>query len=375
MENQPLAPKPKQKGSTFLIIALSVLLIGGGLGLWFFLRKGDDDQTKGEKKPNNSSSTSSGLTGREVSTKYNYTLPQWLIDKINDDGTELGHGDGNGPRDPNELGGRNNPVFIESTTAINWIEDKVERLQMNGEIMDIIRSKYDIGRILTDYGKDKQEAVDHLFGLLPKVNIKSPRKHLTFPIYGKYEVDGKGRKLRSELQNLLNRGWEGLTLAPQPIRDNTAPWWIESVRLNLLMGTTDGHVFTAFGVLNGTARKTKPESLQYFKRINSFWVEDKHLVKTVSADGNIDVPPGHPGAIAGFPSGSIWDFVDDWVGAIDNLEKVTRWEAIRLLQAPRDKGGDGYHFTFIDPDSEEDLTNEYNQSNSSTSENDDLLIP
>ncbi|BDS12347.1 hypothetical protein [Aureispira anguillae] len=323
METTAVAPKLKKGPSSRLIVLLFVLLIGGGIGIYFWVRpKKDADDEKKESTP------SEKIPGRTDSSTHKPSLTPDQIAAI------FGNSGGTTPPPDQD------PLYYNSPQAQDLIRAEAQRLQAREEYMDIFRAKYNIGHALIRFNNDAQHAIDQMMAKLNGVDIVSrpTTRHLTFPIYGTYEPIGKS--LRSELQNLLNRGYKGLNLTH--LRDKEAPWWIESIELNLLVGTTNAFVPTPFEIWSEFG--FRPE-LDHYKGMNGHWVRDQYLTKIVDHGGTIEIHAWDVGAKAAYPAGTLYTFVQRWVEAIDHLDKITEWEALRYLQEKK-----GWVFTFIDPE-------------------------
>jgi len=249
------------------------------------------------------------------------------------------------------------PFYIEGTRARALIVAKAEHLQSKVHVMDIIRAKYDVGKELINFNTDTQKSIDSLFSKVPGVDVTShpAKRYLTFPIYGKHE--SQGPPLRTDLQKLIDRGFRGLNLSKK--RDLSKPWWLPSIQLNLLLGTTVSSTISADHIWFYWGQRSE---LDFFKRFNGHWVDDRWLVK-VKDNG-----------MPAYSAGNLYTFVQRWVEAIDHLNKVTEWEAIRTLTAPADKGGDGWIFTYIDPDTGDDQNDAYDPQDNSTDDTVDLIL-
>ena len=330
MENptpvQQPAAKPKKGVSNLLIILVLVILLGGGAGLYFYLRpKKDEDET-----PNNTT-TDAPVQGRtDLSDKVSTGLPPELVGMImsNYNPTLSSGGSGSSgtdtPPDPPK------PMYIGSQTARDLIQNQAQIIQSNVSYMDHIRLKYHIGRALSKHPEGIQKAIDKLFGQLPGVNVESNLPYLTYPIYGTLEEDGK--QIRFQLQKVLDKDPLGFTLSDA--RHGDSPWWIETAKLNLMTGTTSGYTWTPHQIW---AYQASREDLDWFKDMNQLPADDHDLLGKE--------PDGRPWYWA---SGML-DFVRKWVQAIDRLDEVVEWEAIRALTYPIDKGGYGHTFLYTDP--------------------------
>ena len=332
-------PKGK-KGSTLLIVLLIVLLVGLGFGAWSLLKPkssdggGDDEEGgSGAKGRSNKSNSSlfTGMTEDEIRELLNLNTQYQTPD--DDKGTIT------------------NPWFINDPKFQEEIDKMYLLLQQSTERMDWIRAKYDIGKIMIGNNSDQNQAIKELFGKLQNMDLSGPKYYLSFPVYGTSEPNGK--VYRQDLQDLLNAGWQGLNLTD--LRNSNEPWWLDHIGLNLLVGTTVSNTPSTHNVWMSWAPRTE---LDFFKRFNGHWVSDQQLADSfVNKNNNQQaVSKTHPDARAAYCAGHMYTFAGNWVKEIDRLDKVTRWEALRKLMAPKDKNGSGMYVTFIDPN---DATKNY----------------
>lgn len=346
MENQP-------NKTPLLILGVLLILAVGGFAIWKVLRpKKDEEVTSQDKKE--SSEQTPVITGRNNASSQNPGLTKEQVAFLfaNNNSSFNSGNTGNEPP-PKQV----EPLYINGTRARALIVAKAEHLQSKVAVMDIIRAKYDIGKELINFNTDTQKAIDSLFSKVPGVDVTSDpaKRYLTFPVYGKYETQGPA--LRADLQKLLDRGWEGLNLSNN--RDQTMPWWLPSIQLNLLLGTTISSTISADNIWWYWGQRSE---LDFYKDFNGHQVDDRWLVKI------------EPNGKAAYPAGNLYTFVERWVDAMDHLDKVTEWEAIRTLSAPVDKGGDGWRFTYIDPDTGSDHNDTYDPQDSSTNDTIDLIL-
>lgn len=353
MDSPTIQTPPAPPKTALLILALLVVVAGGGFAIWKVTRpkkqekKPEEQKKEATKQPivtgrNNVSSQNPGLTQEQVAFLFG-----------NNNSSFSSGNTSNNPPPPKQ----DKPLYIKGVKAQSLIAAKAEHLQSKPAIMDIIRAKYDIGKELINFNSKTQEAIDALFSKVPGVDINSDpdKRYLTFPIYGKHESQGPA--LRHDLQKLLDRGWIGLNLSNK--RDPTMPWWLPSVQLNLLLGTTVSSTISADHIWWYWAQRSE---LDFFKDFNGHQVDDRWLVK-INDNGT-----------PAYPAGNLYTFVQRWVEAIDQLNKVTEWEAIRTLSAPVDKGGDGWIFTYIDPDTGSNYQDSYDPKDSSTNDAIDLIL-
>lgn len=347
MENQP-------NKTPLLILGLVLILAVGGFAIWRVLRPKKEDEAPSKEKVENTTNPTPVITGRNNVSSQNHGLTKEQIAFLfaNNNSSFNSGNTGNEPP-PKQA----DPLYINGTRARALIVAKAEHLQSKVAVMDIIRAKYDIGKELINFNTDTQKAIDSLFSKVPGVDVTSDpaKRYLTFPVYGKQETQGPA--LRKDLQRLLDRGWQGLNLSDK--RDKTMPWWLPSIQLNLLLGTTISSTISADNIWWYWGQRSE---LDFFKDFNGHQVDDRWLVK-INDNGT-----------PAYPAGNLYTFVERWVDAIDHLNKVTEWEAIRTLTAPVDKGGDGWHFTYIDPDTGNDHNGAYDPQDSSTNDTIDLIL-
>lgn len=350
-----VATKAKGGTSTLLIVGLIILLIGGGFGLWMFLKPKSTDEETGATEDttltgrNDVSDQNPGLTAEQI--QFLFGNNDSSFSGGNNNNTGDGSGIENTPPQP--------PLYVGSFEAQQLISAKAERMQANAAVMDIIRAKYDIGRALIDFGQDAQGAIDALMGQVAGVDLSTnpTKRYLTYPIYGTHEPRGAAARL--ELQNLLGRDAKGYTLSNA--RHGDSPWWIPSLQINLLIGTDKADTWSADKIWWYQASR---RDIDWFKAMNGIWKNDRELLER-----NLDGTPW-------YWAGNMRTFVQRWIEAIDRLDLVTEWEAIRTLSAPTAQGGDGWVFTYIDPDTGVDYSNSYNPQDPNTNDSTDaLLIP
>jgi hypothetical protein len=346
MENQP-------NKTPLLILGLVLILAVGGFAIWKVLRPKEEEETLVQEKKETTTETPV-ITGRNNVSNQNHGLTKEQIEFLFANNNSSFNSGNTGNEPPPQ---QTEPLYINGTRARALIVAKAEHLQSKVTVMDIIRAKYDIGKELINFNSDTQKAIDSLFSKVPGVDITSDpdKRYLTFPIYGKHE--SQGIPLRTDLQKLLDRGWEGLNLSNK--RDSTMPWWLPSIQLNLLLGTTISTTISADNIWWYWGQRSE---LDYYKDFNGHQVDDRWLVK-VTNKGK-----------AAYPAGNLYTFVQRWVEAIDRLNKVTEWEAIRTLTAPVEKGGDGWLFTYIDPDTGKDQNGAYDPQDSTTNDTIDLIL-
>ena len=333
--------KPKLKTS-LLILALVLVLVGGGFAIWSIIKKDDKepmDKGNNPKEPPK-------VKGRNDKSGLFQLTPEH-IKFLQSQKDKSFSSENNG-------GGK--PLFINSKEVQDMIEAKAKRLQANLGAMDLIRAKYRIGNSLIRYESQRQLAIDSLFSQFEGTdfNSKPETRYLQYPIFGSYEE--VGLRTKNQLQALLKRDPKGFSLSTY--RHNDKPWWIPAISVNLLVGTRIADTPSADRFWWGH----HGAQLDFFKRMNGVWKSEKEIV-----DGKTNGVPW-------FYAGGVFEFVQDWLKVIDRLDLVTRWEAIRTLSAPVVKGGDGLNISYIDPKTKADLSNIYDPKDNSTNDKTDALI-
>ena len=336
-----VSQKPKKVPSTLLIGVLIVLLIGTGLGVYFFTKPKKDDSDD-ESTTNNDEDDESGASGRTVTdTGFSFTAAQIAALLATPSVTPTPGTKGHSPT---------NPIFYKDPDFLKVVDEVMYLFQTeeSGERMDIIRAAYNIGQGMMGRDTPEQECIEELFNKLPNVDFTSnpDRKYLAFPVYGTLEL--KGSTYRAELQNIINSGWEGLNLTR--LRDDKAPWFCEEIGLNLLVGTTWSNTPTTHNVQNSFAPRSE---LNFFKKFNRYWVSDWHL-----ADKYVDrrnsslmvLDHNHPYARAAYCATGMFGFVQRWIAEIDRLDAMTRKEAYESLINSEENPTGTWYVTYINPE-------------------------
>ena len=337
MENQPNKTK-----KILLIAAILVVLAGGGFAIWSVTKKEDstmdsstapkDDQPKVDSRKDKS-----GL----------FQLTPEVIEHIKGLQDDSFSGKNNG-------GGK--PLFIKDKNVQDMIKAKAKRLQSNPAAMDLIRAKYRIGNSMIKNERQRQLAIDSLFAQFDGADFttKPETRYLQYPIFGTYEE--VGLRTKKQLEALLKRDPKGFSLSSY--RHGDKPWWISAISVNLLVGTrvaaTPPHQDFWWGHHGA--------QLDFFKRMNGVW---NHVHEIVDGKTN---------GVPWFYAGGVFEFVETWLRAIERLDLVTEWEAIRTLSAPKEKGGDGVLITYIDPKTKVDLSSVYDPGDNATNDEKDPLI-
>lgn len=330
--------KIKRGPSTLVIVLLFLLLIGGGVGV-FFMLKPLTDKKEPKEKQGSKEKKPSGATGRKVTTPHYTYDPAVLAKLLNRDNG------GTAPPKGKPGSSPNTPIYYKDPTVLNEIANIAAQWQLDSSKMDIIRAKYDIGKQMVGRQPEEKQAIDEVLGKLDKVNFTShPDKHyLAYPVYGTKEPQGK--KYRAELQNILDRGWEGLNLTHS--RDSTAPWWCKNIGLNLLVGTTWPNTPKTDDVWRSWAPRSE---VDFFKKLNRHWVQDADLADVFINRHNTNQVVGrsHPDARAAYCATGMFEFVERWVEEIDRLDRMTEFEVFRYMGSEHAKENRWY-FTYTNP--------------------------
>lgn len=336
METTTIAKKANQRPSTLLIVLLFILLIGGGVGVYFALKpkSTDDDQTNGQPNDQGGARGRNNVSGK----KYGLTADQVEF-LLGQSSGAFNNGSGNG--EPPK------PIYVYSQRGQELIREKMQRMQSNEDVMDLIRAKYNTGLSLMGSTSDEQQAIDQMFGQLEDMDWSADptRRYLKFPVYGTKEH--RGAKYRHDLQRFVDAGWQGFNLSYR--RDSNAYWWLPNIGLNLMVGTTSA--FTPSHDDVWFSHSGVRTHIDFFKRFNSYWVSDQQLTECVDRYNRSVVvhPHHHANATGSYCGGKIYSFAERWLEEIDRLDRVTEWEAIRALTAKKEEGGDGIEMTYVNP--------------------------
>lgn len=300
----------QNQNNLVLYVLLFLVLIGGGVGIFLATRP---------KKEEIATKTPGGgatLTGRESVTlteeeMVNITLtgnaaggikpPQTGITTTTAGGTTT-----TTPPPP--------AIYIHSAQGKKLIDDMATALQSDQTTMNKIVKKYNIGSPFVssqNFSAIQQSAIDKLF---QNVQGVVPGDSSTYPIYGTQEPGGAA--LRAKLQNIVNKGVNGLNLTD--LRDSSYPWWISDISLNLMTGSNDYGPMDPHSIWMGWESSDK---LEFYKKLNGHMqVSDyKWLLEK-------------PNGKAGYPGAGILKLADLWVQEIDRLDESVRKEAILQLQ-------------------------------------------
>lgn len=273
-----------------LIIALVVILSGGGFAIWSITKKEDK---KG--------STKGGKGGAPVKGRFNAT---GLYTE-----EELQHSallDENSP----DLTPQYTAVLMTSSEGIQLIENRMKRIQNNRRDSDELRAKHLVGRTLVNnalFSPQANKAIQKMFDLVDGV---IGTDYLTYPVYGKFEEEGP--RLRADIDAFLAKGGQGYNFGQK--RHGGNAWWFGSVGLNLMYGSNKAHIHSADKIWWGAGGTEMREGLDFFKLVNGHDVPDGRLLVTAFAAWNM------------------YNFVKVWKTAMDFFDKVTRQEAIDALE-------------------------------------------
>lgn len=328
--------------STMVIVLLIVVLVGGGIGAWFMLKPKKKDAPETSQTPdtkddggvdsrNNTSSQYQGLTADQIANLFGTNL------------TNNSPGAG-------QAGSKEKPFFINDAGFQSMIDTKANSIQQHTETMDLIRNKYDIGKaIVTGQNQDSLIALKNMFSKRVDVNGNFPdmtaeKYWLSFPIYGTKELGGD--KYRQDLQTFISKGWEGYNMTEKRHQGN--PWWLPNMKFNLLVGTVNASTPSAHDVW---MNYWSAEERDFYKGMNGHWKDDKDIADVFVNRNNPSERVGktHSDARAAYCAGYMFSAVETWIAEIDRLDKAVRLEALRAIIAPKDKGGEGYYVSFLDP--------------------------
>lgn len=312
----------QNRSKIILYILLFVVLLGAGVGLWLVSKNKKSNQENLDIGMGGRTDASGNLTEDEL---INIELGGNLTDTIV-------------PNNNSNNESSSAAIYIHSVQAKQLIDNMVKALQSHAPTMNKIVAKHNVGQALVasqTFTGPAQAAIDKMFAKLPNIDQGNPN---TYPVYGTQEPGGA--TLRAQLQNLLDKGWQGLNLTN--LRDSSQPWWIPELSLNLLTGTTTAATPSADNIWWGWAQT---DEMEHYKHLNGHWVNNyKDLTKIINDSGQ-SVNKNAPGAKAAYPAGTLFTLVEKWVAEIDRLDQVTRQEAILQLQE------NGFNFTYVDPQS------------------------
>lgn len=326
--------------STMVIILLIVVLIGGGLGAWFMLKPKKEEQTpETDLKTDNVKQP-----GRENVSSQNPGLSQEDIKRLF--GNQDGAFNTGGNQDPKTPNAPKKPLYVYGKDAQDLIKAKSAKFQQNESVMDVIRAKYAIGRTLI---QEPQHVLEKLLGMLAQVQgvdiMTNPTtSYLTFPIYGTLEPTGD--KIRAKLKKLVDTPLGKINLTNA--RDNSQPWWIEELNINLLVGSNSASTPSADDIWWENKPHLRP-MLDFYKAVNTHWVRDQWLTEMRLPSGQQTNNANDAGAQGGYNAGHLVFWVQKWIAEVDRLDKCVEWEAIRTLTAKKAEGGDEIAMTYVNP--------------------------
>lgn len=188
------------------------------------------------------------------------------------------------------------PVLADSPQGKEIIENIVRDIQTgNEEGLTFIRGREEIGYKLLSipsFTEEANAAIRQMFSYMPPVVRGKetfpvdPDNPSTWPIYGKYEANGKA--LRRDLEDFLDIPIERLHLGPA--REENAGW-LPSIGLNIMMLTTVNRLPTIYTIRGDWATGDDRLGLINYKRINGFTAtHEKYLAKLVPGNGGHTSP-------------------------------------------------------------------------------------
>jgi hypothetical protein len=278
-----------------LILAIVLVLGGGGFAIWMVTRKEDEpiqeQRQEGAELP--------PVNGRlDVTNLYTEEELQHsgLVNKDSPDKTP-----------------EYSAVLMTSTDGLRLIADRMEKIQLNKKDADLIRAKHNVGRTLVGnkaFSTAANRAIDKMFGL---VDGTTAGNYKTYPVYGKFETEAA--PLRADIENFLSKDGQGYNLTS--LRHGGNAWWFGSVGLNLMYGNGSSHLHSADQIWWYKADRA---GLDFFKLVNGHNIEDKRLA---------DEKRNGKGVFAAW---GMYNLVKEWKSQMDFFDKVTRIEAIAALE-------------------------------------------
>ncbi|MGH1338725.1 MAG: hypothetical protein ACRBFS_21605 [Aureispira sp.] len=200
------------------------------------------------------------------------------------------------------------------------IQQEMQRIQTEKDVgLAEIRQKHQIGKYLfttAELGVKGNEVVRKAISKLQNVDINN---YDTYPIYGKYQA--KGKLLRADLERFVNRPKK------EQYRYNFTKyrhwdkewWWFGSVRLNIMLFTTDAHLPSNDNVWFS---KVDRKGMDNFKAVNGHKkASDQDLLKFWRNDMIKGVFNAF-GAVA---------FCKAWLAELDRLDQMTYNTAVSNL--------------------------------------------
>lgn len=286
----------------FLIVAVLIVIIIGGLAIAKLLRGQAVQKEGGQEKGKRSF-----VTGRE-DPRQHFSAEELTYDSSTNKGIT-----------PNYQ-----PVLVHSVEGRRLIEAQMKHIMTaNPKGYLKLRGKHRVGEKLvniTAFSPEANAAIRKMFGYVTQTDPNNPA---TYPIYGKYEK--QGQLLRQELEAFLALDPKRLHLG-QGRHEHAG--WLSSVHLNLMMLTTVPRLPSLKTLRGNWATGADREGLINFARINGH--EQKHIpfFHQVQQTGGdlfnpiMDVPYKAYGNRV---------FAQLWLAEMDRLDENIRWEAMQKL--------------------------------------------
>lgn len=280
-----------------LIIALLVILGGGGFAIWSVTRREDQGTERRE-------GAEGSPVGGRVDASGLYTAEELAYNPLFDE---------NSPDRTPEY----EAVLVTSSEGHRLIEDRMRKIQTHRPTIDKIRLTHQIGRNLVNntlFSPQANKAVQKMFDLVDGVTGSN---YKTYPVYGKFEPNGAA--LKADINNFLAQDGQGYNVSNARHKGNA--WWFGSVYLNLMYGSNKSHLHSVDKIWWGAGGQEMRDGLDFFKLVNGHDVSDHRLLK--------GTPDGKQGIFAAW---NMYNFVKQWKAAIDHLDTVTRQAAIDALE-------------------------------------------
>lgn len=275
-----------------LILALLVVLGGGGFAIWSVTRKEEQEERSSE-----------GATGAPVKGRANvsglYTEEELTYDPLFN-------------KDTPDKTPEYEAVLMTSKQGIRLIEDRMRKIQQHRPTADRLRATHKIGHSLVNnpiFDFKANKAIQKMFSL---VDGTDGTDSLTYPVYGKFEPDGQA--LREDIESFLSKDGQGYNLTE--FRHGGNEWWFGSVGLNLMYGNGSSHLHSADKIWWYKADRT---GLDFYKLVNGHDVGDRRLLEKRNGQGV-------------FAAWNMYNFVKEWKKQMDLFDSVTRDRAIEALE-------------------------------------------
>lgn len=286
--------KPKNNAKMpLLILAVLVVLGGGGFALWSMLKKEDSPEQPQE------TTAAPPVKGR-LDVRELYTEE------------ELQHSALVNQEAPNRTP-EYSAVLMTSKTGLRLIEDRMRKIQLNKKDADFLRAKHKVGHSMVNirnFSRSANKALEKMFALVAGVTAGD---YLTYPIYGKYEPNGAA--LRADIEKFLSKNGQGYNLTNK--RHGGNAWWFGSVGLNLMYGNQSAHLHSADQIW---WYKADRNGLDFYKLVNGHNVPDRRMVDEIRNGQGV------------FAAWGMYNLVKLWRSSMDFFDKVTREEAIDALE-------------------------------------------